>query len=73
VISEQSLTDDDLARLQRDTFKYFADEVNPENGLVRDSTRRGSPSSLAAVGFALTAYPIAVERKIRLKIRLIRG
>ncbi len=61
--SEPSLTDDDLDRLQRDTFKYFADEVNPENGLVRDSTRRGSPSSIAAVGFALTAYPIAVERK----------
>jgi hypothetical protein len=62
-LSQPSLTDDDLARLQRDTFKYFAEEVNPENGLVRDSTRRGSPSSIAAVGFALTAYPIAVERK----------
>lgn len=62
-LSEPSLTDEDLARLQRDTFKYFADEVNPENGLVRDSTRRGSPSSIAAVGFALTVYPIAVERK----------
>ncbi len=61
--SQPSLTDDDLARLQRDTFKYFAEEVNPENGLVRDSTRRGSPSSIAAVGFALTAYTIAVERK----------
>lgn len=61
--SESSLTDNDLARLERDTFKYFADEVNPDNGLVRDSTRRGSPSSIAAVGFALTAYPIAVERK----------
>jgi hypothetical protein len=62
-LSAPSLTDEDLARLQRDTFKYFADEVNPENGLVRDSTRRGSPSSIAAVGFALTIYPIAVERK----------
>lgn len=62
-LSEPSLTDEDLARLQSDTFKYFADEVNPENGLVRDSTRRGSPSSIAAVGFALTVYPIAVERK----------
>jgi hypothetical protein len=30
---------------------------------VRDSTRPGSFSSIAAVGFALTAYPIAVERK----------
>ena len=62
-LSESSFTDEDLAHLERDTFKYFADEVNPENGLVRDSTRRGSPSSIAAVGFALTAYPIAVERK----------
>ena len=59
---EPSLTDEDLAHLERDTFKYFADEVNLENGLVRDSTRRGSFSSIAAVGFALTAYPIAVER-----------
>ena len=62
-LSESSFTDEDLAHLERDTFKYFADEVNPENGLVRDSTRRGSSSSIAAVGFALTAYPIAVERK----------
>ena len=61
--TEPSLTDEDLAHLERDTFKYFADEVNLENGLVRDSTRRGSFASIAAVGFALTAYPIAVERK----------
>jgi hypothetical protein len=62
-LSASPFTDEDLTHLERDTFKYFADEVNPENGLVRDSTRRGSPSSIAAVGFALTAYPIAVERK----------
>ena len=60
---EPSLSDDELARLQQDTFRYFAEEVNPENGLVRDSTRPGSPSSIAAVGFALTTYPVAVERK----------
>src|SRR5215213_7711622 len=62
-LSEPSLTDEDLARLERDTFKYFADEVNLDNGLVPDSTHRGSFASIAAVGFALTAYPIAVERK----------
>jgi len=60
---EPSLTAEELARLEHDTFKYFADEVNLENGLVRDNTRRDSPSSIAAVGFALTAYPIAVERQ----------
>src|SRR4026209_2659363 len=62
-ILEPSLTDAELARLERGTFKYFADEVNLENGLVRDKTSQGSPASIAAVGFALTAYPIAVERK----------
>ncbi|HEU5130604.1 MAG TPA: hypothetical protein VFT26_00830, partial [Pyrinomonadaceae bacterium] len=62
-VLEPSLTDEELDRLEHDTFKYFADEVNLENGLVPDSTRRGSPSSIAAVGFALTAYTIAVERK----------
>jgi len=62
-VLEPSLSDEDLARLEHDTFKYFADEVNLENGLVRDSTKHGSFSSIAAVGFALTAYPIAVERK----------
>jgi hypothetical protein len=62
-VQEPSLSIDELARLERDTFRYFADETNLENGLVRDSTRKGSPSSIAAVGFALTAYPIAVERE----------
>ncbi len=61
-VLEPSLNDEDLAQLERDTFKYFADEMNPENGLVPDSTRQGAPSSIAAVGFGLTAYPIGVER-----------
>jgi len=57
-----SLSDEDLAKLESDTFKYFSHEMNPETGLVPDSTREGSPSSIAVVGFALTVYPIAVER-----------
>lgn len=61
-VLEPSLSDKDLAQLERDTFKYFADEMNPDNGLVPDNTRQGAPSSIAAVGFALTAYPIGVER-----------
>ncbi len=61
-IIEPSLTDEDLDRLQRDTFKYFAHELNLENGLVPDNTKQGAPCSIAVVGFALTAYPIAVER-----------
>ena len=61
-VLEPSLSDEDLDRLERDTFRYFADEINLENGLVADNTRVGSPASIAVVGFALTAYPIAVER-----------
>ena len=61
-VLEPSLSDNDLARLERDTFKYFADEVNLENGLIPDNTRKGAPCSIAVVGFALTAYPIGVER-----------
>jgi len=61
-VLEPSLNDEDLARLERDTFKYFAHEMNPENGLVPDNTKQGAPCSIAVVGFALTTYPIAVER-----------
>jgi hypothetical protein len=62
-VLEPSLNDEDLDRLERDTFRYFAEETNLENGLIADNTRDTSPCSIAVVGFALTAYPIAVERK----------
>jgi len=57
-----SLNDQDLARLESDTFDYFLHEINPETGLVPDSTREGAPSSIAVIGFALTLYPIGVQR-----------
>ena len=47
---------------QREAFDYFAREVNPLNGLIADKTQPGSPASIAAVGFALTAYPVGIER-----------
>jgi hypothetical protein len=51
-----------LDRLQRAAFEYFLDETNPANGLVADTSREGSPCSIAVVGFALSAYPVGVER-----------
>ncbi|MEO7998118.1 MAG: glucoamylase family protein, partial [Gemmatimonadaceae bacterium] len=51
-----------LDDLQQRAFAYFAHETNPENGLVIDTTTVGAPSSIAAVGLGLTAYPPAVER-----------
>ncbi len=52
-VLEPSLTDEDLARLERDTFKYFASEMNQENGLFPDNTRQGAPSSIAVAGSRL--------------------
>ncbi|HEX7528727.1 MAG TPA: hypothetical protein VF425_06430, partial [Thermoanaerobaculia bacterium] len=52
-----------LGELQRHTFRYFVHETNPGNGLVRDRSREGSPASIAAVGLALTCYPVGVFRR----------
>jgi hypothetical protein len=54
--------DDLLDRLQSAACGYFLRETNLANGLVADSTRAGAPASIAVVGFALSVYPIAVER-----------
>jgi len=60
--SLEALSDADLLdRLQRGAFAYLADHTNPENGLVADTSREGSPCSIAVVGFALSCYPVAVE------------
>jgi hypothetical protein len=50
---------DDLA--QR-TFRFFWETSNPVNGLAPDAWPAKSACSIAALGFALTAYPIGVER-----------
>ena len=71
-VLEPSLSYEALAQLERDTFKYFADEMNPENGLVPDNTKQGAPCSIAVVGFALTVYPIAVERGYMTRTEAIR-
>ena len=48
--------------IQRGAFDYFLHETNRANGLVRDKTSADWPASIAAVGLALTAYPVGVER-----------
>ena len=51
-----------LLKLQENTFGYYVRETNPANGMVPDSTRKGSPASIAAIGLGLAAYPVAIER-----------
>ena len=51
-----------LDTIETRTFHYFWDLTNASNGLTPDRSPTPSFSSIAAVGFALTAYPIGVER-----------
>lgn len=48
--------------IEERTFAFFWETVNRANGLVPDRWPTPSFSSIAAVGFALTAYPYGVER-----------
>jgi hypothetical protein len=63
-VTEMSLLADEelLEGLQRAAVGYFLQQVNPANGLVADTSREHSPASIAVVGFALSTYPVAVER-----------
>ena len=51
-----------LDATQRAAWRFFERLVNPENGLVPDSSRPDSPASIASTGLALACYPVAVER-----------
>ena len=51
-----------LDTLQRRTFDYFWETTNPRNGLAPDRWPNPPFASIAAIGFALTAYPVGVER-----------
>jgi hypothetical protein len=51
-----------LDALEHAAFGYFLETMNPANGLVADNSRPNAPASIAVVGFALSVYPVAVER-----------
>ena len=59
---DNSTVDAELESLQRETFRYFLHETNPQNGLVLDKTAPDWPASIAATGLGLAVYPVAVER-----------
>lgn len=65
--------DTHLHTLQRNTFRYFWQETNPKNGLIRDNTLADDiPASIAGVGFALASYPVAVERGYLSRAKAVR-
>ena len=53
-----------LDTLQERTLRYFLETADTVTGLSPDRFPTPAPSSIAAVGFAITSYPIAVERGI---------
>ncbi len=58
-----TITDEEfLDDVQERTFDFFWETTNPANGLVPDRWPTESFSSIAAVGFGLTAYAVGVER-----------
>jgi hypothetical protein len=60
--SKRLTVDAELEKLQHESFSYFLHETNPANGLVIDKSAPDWPSSIAATGLALAAYPVGVER-----------
>lgn len=51
-----------LDKIEKDTLQYFVRFSDKITGLAKDSSRTGSPSSVAATGFALAAYAIGGSR-----------
>jgi hypothetical protein len=56
-----------LHNLRLAIVDYYRNEFNPHTGLIADRNEPGSPSSIAAVGMALSVYVVAVERGILLR------
>ena len=54
--------DPDIAELQRRTFDWFVHVTDRSTGLTPDRWPTPSFASIAAVGFALTCWPIGVSR-----------
>ena len=71
--STENLLDNELlSDVQRLSFKYFLNEANPVNGLIADRNASGSPASIAAIGLALSSYPVGVERGFMTRAAAVR-
>jgi len=50
-----------IDKVGRDSFRYFLEYTPEKTGLTRDSSRPGSPCSVAGVGFYLASLVVATE------------
>jgi hypothetical protein len=63
-VTPQVFANDDafLNYVEQTAFDYFWYEANPTTGLIKDRSTKNSSSSIAAVGFGLTAIGVGVDR-----------
>ena len=64
VTNHQGTDEEMLESLLRDTFSYFIQSENQENGLIADKTQKESAASIAVIGLGLSCYIIGVEKKL---------
>ena len=63
--SQPNLSEEDrgfLEKIERDSIQYFLRYSDPGTGLTQDSSRPGSPASVAATGFSLASLAIGQSR-----------
>lgn len=60
-VSAQISTEALLDTIQHTAFNFFWQEANPANGLIKDRGPGNAPSSIASVGFGLSAICIGVD------------
>ncbi len=51
-----------LSQIEKDSIQYFIRMSDKTTGLTRDSSRPGSPASIAATGFSMTVFTLASAR-----------
>jgi hypothetical protein len=63
-VTPQVFANDDafLDYVEQTAFDYFWYEANPTTGLIKDRSTKNSSSSIAAIGFGLTAIGVGVDR-----------
>ena len=50
-----------LDNILRESFPYFLNEINPQNGLIADKNEPGPASSIAVTGLGIGYYFVGIE------------
>ena len=53
-----------ITKVQKDSLMYFVRMSDKVTGLTRDSSRSGSPASIAATGFSLASLAVGASHNL---------